>query len=169
MTEAQNDDEARIKVRELLEQIRTVMLVTHDPDGGLDARPMAVLAVEGETVWFFTDVNSPKTMAIGQDRAVLLAAANPSGQEYVSARGTARVTQDRERQKALWTEAARLWFPDGAGSPDLALIAVEMMEAQYWDSPGSSARYAIGYVKALLTGTPPAMGENAKVEFGGGA
>lgn len=167
MTEAQNDDEARIKVRELLEQIRTVMLVTHDPDGGLDARPMAVLAVEGETVWFFTDVNSPKTMAIGQDRAVLLAAANPSGQEYVSARGSARVMQDREQQKALWTEAARLWFPHGADSPDLALIAVELTEAQYWDSPGSTARYAIGYVKALLTRTPPEIGENAKVRFGG--
>lgn len=168
MTEAQNDDEARIKVRDLLEHIRTVMLVTHDPEGGLDARPMAVLAVEGDTVWFFTDVESPKTLAIGQDHAVLLAAANPAGQEYVSVRGTARVTQDRERQKALWTEAARLWFPDGAGSPKLALIAVEMSEAQYWDGAGSSARYAIGFVKALLTKTPSEIGENAKVRFGMG-
>lgn len=168
MTEAPSDDEARIKVREMLEQIRTVMLVTHDPDGGLDARPMAILAVEGDTVWFFTGRDTPKTFAIDQDHAVLLAGANPSGQGYVSVRGRARVMQDRAQQKALWTEAARLWFPDGAGSPDLALIAVEMTEAQYWDSPASTARYAIGYVKAVLTKTPPEMGENAKVTFGGG-
>lgn len=161
-----NDDEARIKVRELIEHIRVVMLVTQDAEGGLDARPMSVLAVEGNTVWFFTDVDSPKTMAIGQDHDVLLSASHPSNQEYVSVRGTARVVQDQEQQKALWTEAARLWFPDGAGSPNLALIAVEMERAEYWDSPASSARFAIGYVKALVTKTPPEMGENAKVSFG---
>ena len=163
-----SDDEARIKVRELIEHIRVVMLVTQDATGGLDARPMSVLAVEGDTVWFFTDVDSDKTMAIGQDHAVLLAGAHPSNQEYISVRGTARVMQDPEQQKALWTEAARLWFPDGAGSPNLALIAVEMERAEYWDGPTSSARFAIGYVKALLTKTPPAMGENAKVRFGTG-
>jgi general stress protein 26 len=163
-----SDDEARIKVRELIEHIRVVMLVTQDAAGGLDARPMSVLAVEGDTVWFFTDIESQKTMAIGQDHAVLLAAANPSNQEYISVRGTARVMQDQAQQKALWTEAARLWFPDGAGSPNLALIAVEMERAEYWDGPTSSARFAIGYVKALLTKTPPEMGENAKVKFGAG-
>lgn len=168
MTHAMNDDQARIKVRELIENIRFVMLVTTDADGLLQARPMSVLTVEGDTVWFFTDVDSPKTMAIGQDHAVLLAGAHPSKQEYISARGTARVMQDQERQKALWTEAARLWFPDGAGSPNLALIAVELDRAEYWDSPASSACFAIGYVKALLTKTTPEMGENAKVRFGQG-
>lgn len=162
-----SDDEARLKVRELIEHIRYIMLVTQDAEGRLDARPMSVLAVEGETVWFFTALNSPKTMAIGQDHAVLLAGAHPSNQEYISVRGTARVMQDKAQQKALWTEAARLWFPDGAGSPNLALIAVEMDRAEYWDSTASSARFAIGYVKALLTRTPPGMGENAKVKFAG--
>ncbi len=126
-----NEDEARTKVRELIEHIRVVMLVTLDAAGGLAARPISVLAVEGDTVWFFTDVDRPKTMAIGQDHAALLAAASPSNQECISVRGTARVMQDPEQQKALWTEAARLWFPDGAGSPNLALIAVGMDGAEY--------------------------------------
>lgn len=58
-------------------------------------------------------------------------------------RSVMRVTQDRERQKALWTEAARLWFPDGAGSPKPTLIAIAMSGAQYWDGAGSSARHAM--------------------------
>lgn len=168
MTHVPNDDEARIKVRELIEQIRTVMLVTTDAEGGLDSRPMAVLAVEGDTVWFFTDVNSPKTMAIGQDHDVLLACANTSGQDYVSVRGKARVMQDLEKQKALWTEIARLWFPEGAASPNLALVAVEMTGAEYWDGVSSTASLAYGYVKALVTKAQPEMGDNAKVRFGVG-
>ncbi|MEI6162146.1 MAG: pyridoxamine 5'-phosphate oxidase family protein [Roseococcus sp.] len=168
MTHGLSDDEARIKVRELIEQIRVVMLVTTDAEGGLDARPMSVLEVDGDTVRFFTDVNSPKTMAIGQDHQVLLACANPSGQDYVSVRGKARVTQDVEKQKALWTEMARLWFPDGAASPNLALVSVEMTGAEYWDGPNSLVRFAYGYAKAMVTKTPPVLGENAKVRFGVG-
>lgn len=168
MTQGPNEDEARIKVRELIEQIHIVMLVTADASGGLDARPMAVLEVSGDTVWFFTDINSPKAMSIGHDHDVLLACANPSGQEYVSVRGKARVVQNVERQKALWTEMARLWFPDGAESPNLALISVTMTGAEYWDGPTSAARFAYGYVKALVTKTPSAMGENAKLRFGVG-
>lgn len=168
MNHVPNDDEARIKVRELIEHIRTVMLVTKDADGGLDSRPMAVQAVEGNTVWFFTDVDSPKTIAIGQDHDVLLACADPSGQDYVSVRGTARVLQDLEKQHALWSEVARPWYPGGATSPNLALLSVEMTGAEYWDGTSSSALFAYGYVKALVTKTTPEMGENAKVRFGTG-
>lgn len=57
-----------------------------------------------------------------------------------------------------------MWFPDGADSPNLALIAVTIEGAQYWDSPSSTAAY--GYAKALLTGTPPEAGEVGKVRFG---
>lgn len=161
-----NDDEARIKVRELIESIRTVMLVTADTEGDLLSRPMRVLAVEDDTVWFFTEVNSPKAFEIEQDHDVLLACANPSGQEYVSVRGKARMVRDMAKQKELWTEAARPWFPDGPESPKLALIAVKMIGAEYWDSTSSSALFAYGYVKALVTKTPAEGGDNAKVRFG---
>ncbi len=165
MTHAVNDDEARIKVRELLEQIRTVMLVTTDTDSLMQARPMSVLAVEGDTVWFFSDANSPKMFEIDQDHDVLLTAANPSSQDYVSARGVARIVQDEAKKQELWTEMARLWFPDGAKSPNLVLIGVDLVGAEYWDSPSSTALFAYGYIKALVAKKPPAAGENAKVRF----
>lgn len=168
MTHHAHDDEARIKVREMLEEIRFVMLVTTDAEGGMTSRPMSVNTVEGDTVWFFTDVNSPKTLEIGRDHDVLLTAANVSSQNFISARGVARVVQDVVKQKALWSEMARLWFPDGAESPNLALISVELTGAEYWDSPASTARLAFGYVKAVLTRQTPDTGENAKVRFGVG-
>lgn len=165
MTHAVNDDQARIKVRELIEDIRIVMLVTTDTDGLMQARPMSVLAVEGDTVWFFSDSNSPKMFEIDQDHDVLLTAANPSSQDFVSARGVARVVQDMEKKKQLWTEMARLWFPNGASSPNLVLIGVDLVGAEYWDSPASTALLAYGYVRALVAKKTPETGENAKVRF----
>lgn len=165
MTQKISDDEARIKVRDLIKKIGLVMLVTADEDGALHSRPMAVMGVEGEKVWFFTDIDSPKTLEIGRDHDVLLACANPAGQEFVSVTGRARVMQDEARQKELWTEGSRLWFPKGHKSENLALIEVEMLGAEYWDSPGSKVLFAYGYVKALVAGKTPETGENAKVKF----
>ena len=165
VTHGLNDDEARIKVRELIEGIRVVMLVTSDADDDMNARPMSVLSVEDDTVWFFTHINSPKAMQIGQDHQVLLACANPSGNDYVSVRGVARVFQDQAKQAELWTEAARIWIPGGAASPNLGLISVKMISAEYWDEPTSTARFALSYAKALLGKKTADLGENAKVDF----
>lgn len=165
MAQATNDDEARIKVRAMLDGIGTVMLVTQAADGTLQARPMAPQAIEGDTVWFFHVTGTPKSMQIAQDSDVLLAAANPSSQDYVSAKGKARTLKDPARAKALWRESARVWFPKGAEDPELELIAVTIHGAEYWDSPSSAALHAYGYVKALATGERPAGGENQKVSF----
>jgi general stress protein 26 len=165
VTHAMNDDQARIKVRDLIEKIRLVMLVTTDADGLMQARPMSVLTVEEDTVWFFADAQSAKVFEIGQDRDVLLTAANPASQDFVSARGVARVVEDMAKKQQLWTEIARLWFPDGVESPNLVLVGVDLVGAEYWDSPASVARLAYGYVRALVAKKTPELGENAKVRF----
>jgi general stress protein 26 len=167
MSHPANDDEARIKVRELLGQIGTVMLVTTTEEGSLHARPMAIQAIEGDTVWFFNWHESPKAQQIREDSDVLISAANPATQDYVSAQGTARAMRDVEKQKALWTEGARVWFPKGAEDAGMGLISVHLTGAEYWDAPNSTMLHAYGYVKALATGTPPEGGENAKVSFQG--
>jgi len=150
MTHDENhEDQVRQKARALLEDIGTVMLVTHDPAGGLHSRPMQIVGVEGTTVWFFTDVNSPKSMEIGRDHDVLLAASCPERKEYVSVSGQARVVQDVEKQRALWTEDARPWFPDGARSEELALIAVKMEGAEYWDNRSGGGFLAFSYIQEM--------------------
>jgi general stress protein 26 len=165
MSHAMKDDQARIKLRDLIENIRLVMLVTTGADGLMQARPMTVLAVEDDTVWFFADANSPKMFEIGQDHAVLLTAANPASQDFVSARGVARVVEDMAKKQQLWTEIARLWFPEGVKSPNLVLIGVDLVGAEYWDSAASAARLVYGYVRALVGQTVPQLGENGKVRF----
>lgn len=140
---------ARQKASALLEEMGHVMLVTHEPEGGLHARPMRIIAIEGNTVWFFTDVDSPKSMEIGRDHDVLLAGACPERKEYVSVAGQARVVQDVEKQRTLWTEEARPWFPEGARSEDLALIEVRMRNAEYWDSQPKGGYLAFSYIQEM--------------------
>ncbi|WP_207539821.1 pyridoxamine 5'-phosphate oxidase family protein [Sabulicella rubraurantiaca] len=165
MATATNDDEARTKVREMLEKVGVVMFVTMRSDGSHHARPMAIQKIEGDTVWFYHVAGTPKAQEIAQDSDVLLAASDPSSQNYVSAKGTARTLKDPAKAKAIWSEGARVWFPKGAEDPELELISVSITGAEYWDSPSSTALHAYGYVKALATGERPAGGENKKVSF----
>ena len=168
MPDAMNDDQRREKVREMVKSIATCMFTTLDAAGTMNSRPMAAMtdpAPNDDTIWFFTKADTPKTDEIGADGDVLLSFASPSSQDYLSLSGRAVVMRDVEKAKALWSEGARLWFPKGAESEDLALIAFEPEQAQYWDSPSRTALYTYGYVKAVLTGKSPKGGDTAKVSF----
>ena len=159
--------EDRQKVWELIKDIRIAMLVTQDQSHKLSARPMAAANrdLSDGTLWFFAREGSPKLDELAESRNVLLAYSHPGKQDYVSLSGTARVVRDQSKVKQLWSEHARVWFPKGPEEGDIALIAVELETAEYWDSPSATAVYAYGYAKAVLTGEPPKMGENKKVAF----
>jgi general stress protein 26 len=86
-------------------------------------------------------------------------------QDYVSLSGKARVVRHQAKVKQHWSEHARVWFPKGPEEGDIALIAVDVETAEYWDSPSATVVYACGYAKAALTSEPPKMGENKKVVF----
>lgn len=168
MPAPQNEDELRTKVRDLMQDVGICMFVTTDAQHRMRSRPMALMGLDrdGRTAWFYTDANSPKAHEIGHDGRVLLAFSSPSQQDYVSVYGTADVRRDPAKAQELWSEGARVWFPDGPESANLALIAVTIEGAQYWDSPSSTVIYAYGYARALLTGSPPEAGEVGKVRFG---
>jgi general stress protein 26 len=167
MSHPENDDAARMKVREMVKDIRVAMLVTSTEEGHLRARPMYVQHIDGDghTAWMFSQAGTSKHEQIAEESEVLLAFSDPSHQNYVSIRGTARTMHDPAKQKELWSEGMRTWFPNGAEDPKIRLIAVHMEGAEYWDSINSTVLHAYGYLKAIATGRPPEGGENAKVSF----
>ena len=166
MVETRSDAAAQSKVWEMVKDIEVAMMVTRDEEGHFRGRPMrAVQQGQGDVLWFFTQGGSPKTGEVQEDERVLLAYSDPGGQNYVSISGTAQVVRDVAKQKELWSEPLRVWFPQGAEAPEVALLKVTVDGAEYWDSPNSTLIHAYGYVKALATGKPPSAGENEKVEF----
>ena len=156
----------RSKVWDMIKNIRTALFVTHDEDGGMHARPMAVnqQVFEGD-LWFFTDVNSPKIEEIEANSSVLLAYAEPRDQEYISVTGTAEVVRDRKKIDELWTDALRLWFPRGPGDRSIALIKVSVSAAEYWDAPSARMVLAYSCEKAGTSGLTIDLGENKRVGF----
>ena len=167
MVETRTDQAARNKVWEMIRDVQVAMMVTLDEGARMRARPMRAVLVKDflGTLWFFTSQPSPKAQEVQRDDRVLLAYADPDSQNYVAVSGTAQVVRDPQKQKELWSEPLRAWFPGGPEDPKAALIKVEVEGAEYWDAPSSTFVHAYGYVKARLTGEPPQAGENDKVAF----
>jgi general stress protein 26 len=160
------------KVAKLIKGIKFAMLTTAEADGSLRSRPMATQrgAFDG-TLWFFTRASSHKVEEVRQDRHVNVAYADPDDQRYVSVSGKARLVRDKGKMKEFWSPAYKVWFPQGLEDPDVALLRVDVTEAEYWDSPSGTMVYLIGMAKAAVTGRPPKaseVGENKKVRLAGG-
>jgi general stress protein 26 len=85
--------------------------------------------------------------------------AKPSDFEYVSINGKARIVEDAQKLRELWTEGLRVWFPNGPGDPEIAVLAVEAEQARYWTDAASMTTYAWAYVKARVTGESPSTDE----------
>jgi general stress protein 26 len=167
MTEINPSADSRTaKLWAMIKDIRIAMLTTED-DGQLRSRPMAASQTDFDgTLWFFTRAGARKVGEVAAHSRVNVSYADAARQNYVSLSGEARLVRAPEQIKAHWSEGMRTWFPKGVSDPEIALLKVDVRQAEYWDAPSSTMVYVAGYAKALLTGKPPHPGENEKFEVG---
>jgi len=162
MSQTISDAEKRDRLRKLIAEFDTAMLVTRGPDGGLRSRPLAIAkAHDGQghdqnddALYFSTSIDSGKVADLSSDADV-----NVSLQEkrrFVSLTGTARVVRDRALIDKLWAEDWKIWFPKGKEDPSLSILIVQPHEASYWDiSGGTGVKYLFEAAKAYVSGTRP--------------
>lgn len=164
---AGTDKDAQKKLMELIEGMHIGMLATRGADGRFRSRPMALADAEFDGhLYFLTGDNSGKVHDLERDKETVVTFANPSKSSYVALRGEAAISTDRATVKKHWSERARGWFPKGSDDPNLAVIAVKIDEAEYWDTPSGTMVVAYGYAKAVLTGEPVKdVGDHAKVKL----
>ena len=161
----QTTEDATSKLWDMMRSIGFAMLTSED-DGHLRARPMVASQKEFDgTLWFFTRVSSHKVEEVQAQHRVGVTYSEPSRQNYVSLSGDASLVRDAEAIASHWGEAMRTWFPKGKDDPDIALLKVDVTQAEYWDAPSSTMLHAYGYVKAVVTGTPPHPGGNEKLKL----
>lgn len=154
------------KLNELIKDVRIAMLTTAETDGTLRSRPMGTQQVEFDgDLWFFTYASAGKVQEVQHDEHVNVSYANPDDQVYVSVSGSARLVRDRQKMEELWNPILKAWFPQGLDEPDIALLKVEVEQAEYWDSPNGTMVQLVGFVKALLTGRQADAGENEKLSL----
>lgn len=152
------------KLRELIDDISIASLVTMDADGVMRARPMATQALdENSELWFFTNDYAAKVDNVLVHPQVCVSYADPGKNSYVSVSGPAELVRDKEKIRELWKPILKAWFPKGVDDPDIALLKVEAVSAQYWDAANSKLVQLFGVIKALATGQAADGGENEKV------
>jgi general stress protein 26 len=160
--EAVTGDEAVTKIRELLKNFPIAFMLTIDgPE--VVSRPIGVVGDHGAfdgSLWFITDRRSRKVQAIQGGATTALLFQNDREGTYLHLAGHARVVEDPEKLKELYTSVQRTWFPDGLEDPHMTLVRFDATTASYWDGHASRLRLAAGFAKSLLTGRPGASGNS---------
>ena len=129
------DKEAREKIKSLVEDIKTGMLITNMTTKPLSAVPMSTKQVdEHGAIWFLSRSDSEHNRNIEEDKDVQLLYSENSDMEYISIYGEAFIETNKEVLKDLYSKIDDAWFEDGKDDPKLTGIKVNPKEAYYWDT-----------------------------------
>lgn len=153
---------------EIVKDLGIAMLSTRGPDGKFHSRPMAVSDAEFEgKLYFLTDVRSGKTHDLETDPETIVTLSDAKAQKYVAMRGRGAITTDKAAVREHWTPSAKAWFPKGVDDPDIAVITVDIEDAEYWDAPSNKFVVLYAFAKAVATGHKPGnVGEHERVSLG---
>ncbi|CAF2331459.1 unnamed protein product [Rotaria sp. Silwood2] len=162
-TEDQKDLE---KLFEIIRHAKFSMLTTVNQDGTLHSRPMINKQADsfhGE-LWFFTHQSTHKITELKKgSEEVNVSYSDPDHQSYVSISGRADLVDDSTKKKDLWDDSLKIWFPKGLDDPDLTLLRINIVEAEYWDASTSIMKKLYGLAKATILGDHSSLaGENKK-------
>jgi general stress protein 26 len=145
---------ARRTLDDLLEDFDVAMMITFAGGQTPHARPMQIAEADDGQLYFATSLDSAKLRDIETDPRVLLIM--QEGSVYVSLSGTAHPSTDPELIERLWSEAWKVWFPEGKDDPNIVILRVEPEEAEYWDNSGmEGVAYAMTALKAYVKGKRP--------------
>lgn len=155
------------KLESLLKEIKTGMLTTISDDQELHSRPMMTQKFDSDTneLWFFAGQNSGKVLEIQKNHHVHMSFADPRDGSFLSICGQAKVVDDFELKKQLWSVPLLAWFPEGLDDPNLTLICVKITSAEYWDSRNKFVRL-FGFAKAILVGEQYKTGKSEHGRLG---
>lgn len=134
MTNAPSHDAGIARVAELIAGRRAAMLTTVALDGGLAARPMALPERDFDgTLWFLSPADSTKIAEIAADDRVNVALIDGT---YLSLNGRASIVDDPGCKAELWDDIMGQWFGCGPDDPTVIALRVDVLAAEFWESPG---------------------------------
>lgn len=158
------DNEQVQKVRDIIKGTRIAMLTHLDDEGHLISRPMATQDVDFDgTVRFIAERASAQGQAIQKNPEVNVAYSGNGA--WVSLCGTARIVNDPDQLRELWSSFTESWLEGGPENPNNVLIEVDGHTAEYWDAPGGSKITQVAnLLKAKVKGET-VDGENGVVDL----
>lgn len=152
---------------ELIKHMRFGMLAHRHADGSLHAHPLTTQnkSLEPDMVlYFFVSKKTELGSRLQADGNVNVSYSDPHHDDYVSISGQASVSEDMRLKQHLFNALAKAWFPGGASDPDLELVQVRILHAEYWDVKESKTAQLYKMARAAVTGQPPSIGEHRELE-----
>ncbi|MCR4525146.1 pyridoxamine 5'-phosphate oxidase family protein [Kocuria rhizophila] len=152
------------KVRDIIKGTRIAMLTHVDENGRLVSKPMATQEVDFDgTVRFIAERASDQGMDIQKNPNVNVAYSGNGA--WVSLSGKARIVNDTDKLRELWSSFTGSWLEGGPENPNNVLIEIDADTAEYWDTPGGSkVTQVANLIKAKVTGNT-VDGENEVVDL----
>jgi general stress protein 26 len=151
----------------LIKDIRFGMLTHRTAAGMLHAHPLTTQnrgLDEHAELYFFIPKSGELYERLLTDGEVNVSYADPGEDSYVSLSGQVRFVDDLAEKERLWSPAAQAWFPGGHTDPEVALLAVRIRHAEYWDVDESKMVQLFKMAKAAVTGEPPRqLGEHREL------
>ena len=162
---ATNDE--HVKLFDLIKDTRFGMLTHRHSDGQLHSHPLTTQnkqVDEASTLYFFVPKDGDIARHVATDSTVNVAYANTAADSYVSVSGSASILEDQAKKEQLFSSMAKAWFPAWVTDPNLGLLAVKILDAEYWDVTDSKMVQLLKIAKAAMTGeTPKSLGEHKKL------
>lgn len=160
------NEEARKKLKELVEDIQICMFASADTKDDKYGRPMYTMQVDDEgTIWFFTKENKKITADAKQNDKVVLYYAHPGKNSYLTIKGMSEAVKDRKKMQELYSPAIKGWFPKGLDEPDIILLKVTPEQAHYWDAEHVKVVVLFSMLKAAITGEQSDMGKTGDLKL----
>jgi general stress protein 26 len=116
-------------------------------------------------IWFFSEKNSDKNLAIANDKNVQLFFSHPAKNIYLVVSGEATIVNDISKIEELWTSAAIIWFKEGKTDPNISLIKVKPTNAYYWDTDENKMISFLKMVASVVTGKNLVTGHQGALEI----
>ncbi|MBK0381768.1 pyridoxamine 5'-phosphate oxidase family protein [Pedobacter sp. SD-b] len=162
-----NDKKASIeKLRKLIDMVNVAMITTLRASGDFYSRPMNTMEYDDEgNLFFFSDEHTPDAHDIKVNNRVSVTYTNPENNTYISLNGRLYLIEDQNKINQLWVPACKAWFPEGKTDPNLKLIKVEVLKAEYWDTAESDMVVLFNMLKAIVKGKTYDQGEHQAINF----
>jgi general stress protein 26 len=146
----------------LVKEIGTTMLVTRSGEQ-LDARPLQAYPDRFAGMIYFMSDSDRLLEQLKADGRVLLNLIDKAGNNYVSLSGKARVSDDRDKIRYLWTAWAQAYWK-GPEDPNIRLVSVTPEHARFWDAPNAAVA-TVAMLAGALTGKQPKLGTSGEVQL----
>lgn len=150
-----------------LQGMRTAMLTVRDTECRLVSQPMTPLEMDASgSIWLMISRGGRTALHVKANLpadTVNLAFSDEGNSTYVSITARAKLSDEPQRKRELWSTPARPWFPDGADDSDLTLLCLEPMQAEIWGAPDSTVVRLLALASSVVSGKPVALVEHEEL------